>query len=145
MNIILLPYNGKLVYANFGVVTYRTICILYGLELLLDVFTRGRNDQVCNCYIYVPLPCSKELWEPIPDAEWSTRYHEFSLEQTEHPREFLNIGSIRSVLLRPSGGLGNEDMPLVNTDKESIANWCEKVDELGILVWAVIQLETRYK
>jgi len=122
---------------------HRTICVLYGMELLLDVFAREGNRHTCLGYIYIPLPCSRDLWEPVPDSEWARRYHQSISGHEKHIQESLCIGTIQTVLLQSPTVSSGEEFSQLSIDRREVTDWCERVDELGILIWMAIMLEAR--
>lgn len=131
---------GKISYSLLSNSTYRTICVLYGIELLLDVLREDPDHVKCRGLENVPLPCIRDLWEPVPDSVWIRRYqNSLSLH---HGYENMCLGTIQSsiFLLR---GRSTEIESKQSDSHEAISHWCEEADELGTLVWMSIMVETR--
>ncbi|KAH8121912.1 hypothetical protein LI328DRAFT_171229 [Trichoderma asperelloides] len=120
--------------------TRRTICVLYGIELLLDVFREDPDHVKCRGLENVPLPCTRDLWEPVPDSVWIRRYQ--NSMSLQHGYETMCLGTIQSsiFLLR---GRTTEIGSKQSDSHEAISHWCEEADELGTLVWMTIMVETR--
>lgn len=119
---------------------HRTICVLYGIELLLDVFREDPDHVKCRGLENVPLPCTRDLWEPVPDSVWIRRYQ--NSMSLQHGYETMCLGTIQSsiFLLR---GRTTEIGSKQSDSHEAISHWCEEADELGTLVWMTIMVETR--
>ncbi|EHK47674.1 hypothetical protein TRIATDRAFT_316706 [Trichoderma atroviride IMI 206040] len=120
--------------------TRRTICVLYGIELLLDVFKEDPDHVKCRGLENVPLPCTRDLWEPVPDPVWIRRYQ--NSVSLQHGVESMCLGTIQSSIFLLNGR--STDVESKQSDShEAISRWCEEADELGTLVWMTILVETR--
>ncbi|KAL7920989.1 hypothetical protein ACQKWADRAFT_296592 [Trichoderma austrokoningii] len=120
--------------------TRRTICVLYGIELLLDVFSEDPDHMKCRGLENVPLPCTRDLWEPVPDSVWIRRYQESMALQQGY--ETMCLGKIQSSIFLLNGR--DAEMESQPSDShEAVSRWCEEADELGTLVWMTILVETR--
>jgi hypothetical protein len=107
---------------------------LYGIQLLIDVELISTKPSPCSGYGHSPLPSERELWEPITSAEWAARYKKF---QDRHQRDtLLNIQDLG----RARGGLGigpnaaPEDARIFTL----VCEWCENLDEFGMVVWMAV-------
>lgn len=112
----------------------RTICLLYGIQLLLDVELISTRPNRCGGYWGTPLPSERGLWEPVSSAEWAARYKKF---QSRNQRDtLLCIGDLG----KARGGLGAEP----SSDPEDarvfslVCKWCENLDEFGMVVWMAV-------
>lgn len=114
--------------------TRRTNSVLYGIELLLDVSLRPPGTSGCPGYANLPLPCPRELWEPVPDGEWARRYREDLAARGAQWRRTLRIGDLITSRRTHSGG----ECGAVVGD---VAAWCEKADEFGTLLWMATMME----
>lgn len=87
----------------------------------------------------MPLPCTRELWEPVSDQEWERRYAtEYTLASKEmHAVAGLNLGD----LIAPRGRLGQVGGSGAGERERELARWCEGVDEFGALLWMATMLE----
>jgi hypothetical protein len=115
------------------------VCVLYGIELLLDAFEQDPNHEKCRGMTNVPLPCTRDLWEPVSDSKWARRYQNSISLQLGY--ETVSIGTIQSALFLKGRNLETELRQ--DTSMEAISYWCERADELGTLVWMAIMLEMR--
>jgi hypothetical protein len=99
------------------------------IELVLDVIFGSTPRELCTAYLGVPLPCGRRLWEPVSDAEWTRRYH-----------QYLSSGmpDLRIQDLKLSAAGASE---AVNEESEGLAAWCEDLDDFGTLVWMAGMLE----
>ncbi|KDN71847.1 hypothetical protein CSUB01_04248 [Colletotrichum sublineola] len=118
----------------------RTICIIFGIELLLDVdFSVGGNK--CGGYSQVPLPAGRELWETVSNDEWAARYSKLHA-QSRNDR-VLSIRDLRQAR-RAIGTTGVETADRGEEGRlvAQVAEWCESLDELGMMVWMAVMLES---
>ncbi len=96
--------------------------------------------EYCGGHADLPLPCTRELWEPVTDGEWARRYQQ-DLASKEHWRPGpLRVGD----LMLPQRCLGGEPTQPAEYDvADELAAWCEKVDEFGTLLWVSTMLDRR--
>lgn len=120
--------------------TSRTICVLYGIELLLEVFSEDPDHVKCRGLENVPLPCTRDLWEPVPDPVWIRRYQ--NSMSLQHGVEGMCLGTIQSSIFLLNGR-STDGESKQSDSHEAISRWCEEADELGTLVWMTVLVETR--
>ena len=120
----------------------RVACALYEIKLLLDTAIDPPEDGSCDDYFLVPLPCNRGLWEPVTDGEWETRYQKDVDAKSQHRTQGLNLGDL--ITLHRGLDQGQElSRPEVPETVGELAQWCEKVDEFGMLLWMATMLEKR--
>ncbi|KAL7935829.1 hypothetical protein V8C35DRAFT_298345 [Trichoderma chlorosporum] len=118
----------------------RTGCLLYLIDLLLHNNVRSPSKGECPEFINLPLPCTRDLWQPISDKDWKKRYNEDIGSKSTKQRRGLTMGNLFS--LRRSLSRGDD---LDKSGKEDLAKelseWVEKVDDLSMLLWLALTLE----
>ncbi|KAK3381156.1 hypothetical protein B0H63DRAFT_197295 [Podospora didyma] len=122
----------------------RTICLLYGIELVFDVMI-GRTTSYCGGYTEVPLPSVRSLWDPVEDSTlWKNRYDADSLADSitgQQPHSIdLTIGDLMTLVPRHgmstnSQGDHERGLRLVRLEK-----WCEELDDFGSLMWMAVMM-----
>ncbi|KAH7400927.1 hypothetical protein DE146DRAFT_478613 [Phaeosphaeria sp. MPI-PUGE-AT-0046c] len=93
----------------------RIVCLIYFYDLLLQTKWQGPSSGECPDFFSMPLPCSRELWQKRMSLTFE---HLFSAR-----RAYL-----RGVIV--ASDLTNE-----------IAEWCEKADDLSVLLWIAHTVE----
>ncbi|KAK5996384.1 hypothetical protein PT974_01718 [Cladobotryum mycophilum] len=118
----------------------RVGCLLYLADLLLHVDAKSPSKGECPEFIDVPLPCARELWQPISDKEWKKRYQEDISSKMLRGRQGLTMGNLFS--LRQSLVYGENLYTIGKPDfADELAEWVESVDELSMLLWMAFTLE----
>lgn len=116
---------------------YRTISLLFGIELLVDVnFNAMEMEDRCG-YNQLPLPSVRELWENVSSAEWTARYKK--LQAGSRHNRVLSIQDLRQTK-RPSEVQVNDQSDEGQVLKQ-VYEWCENLDEFGMMVWMAVMLE----
>ncbi|KAL6802770.1 hypothetical protein GGI42DRAFT_32132 [Trichoderma sp. SZMC 28013] len=118
----------------------RTGLLLYLVDLLLHNNAESPSKGKCPEFINFPLPCTRDLWQPISDREWKKRYNEEISSKIEKGRGSLTMGNL--FLLRRSLSRGDD---ITGTGKDELAKelseWVERVDDLSMLLWMALTLE----
>lgn len=88
----------------------------------------------------MPLPCSREMWQPISDKDWTKRYQEDTEARKQKGQQGLTLGML--LLIRQSAACG-EDITLSAREglAEELAEWCERADDLSMLLWMGLTVE----
>lgn len=133
-------HNKSICFYLYTNSTPRTICVLYGIELLLEVFSEDPDHVKCRGLENVPLPCTRDLWEPVPDPVWIRRYQ--NSMSLQHGVEGMCLGTIQSSIFLLNGR-STDGESKQSDSHEAISRWCEEADELGTLVWMTVLVETR--
>ncbi|KAH8898430.1 hypothetical protein GQ53DRAFT_837337 [Thozetella sp. PMI_491] len=113
----------------------RTVCLVFGLELLLNFRILPEDLAECSGYSLIPVPCERELWEANTPAQWKRQLDASNavfLTRTLHIRDLRNS-------IQPRGPGRPE---LDDADTERLAYWCERADSLGTLVWMAVMVES---
>lgn len=88
----------------------------------------------------MPLPCIRELWQPISDREWKKRYREHIAAREKKGRRGLTLRDL--FLLRQSSGRSeNVTKPGSPGIEEELSEWCERADDLSMLLWMALTVE----
>ncbi|KAF2828416.1 hypothetical protein CC86DRAFT_465250 [Ophiobolus disseminans] len=110
-------------------------CLLYLVDLLLQIDGQSPSSGECPEFINMPLPCVRELWQPITDREWKRRYQEERDACKQKGRKGLIFGDLL-MLKRSSSNMATGFEP-----KEELTDWCERADDLSMLLWMALSLE----
>ncbi|KAJ5810647.1 uncharacterized protein N7503_002865 [Penicillium pulvis] len=118
----------------------RVGCLLYLIDLLLRVDTQTPSTGDCAEFFDMPLPCSREMWQPISDKDWTKRYQEDAETRKQKGRQGLTLGML--LLIRQSAACG-EDITISARKglAEELAEWCERADDLSMLLWMGLTVE----
>ncbi|TFB01577.1 hypothetical protein CCMA1212_006392 [Trichoderma ghanense] len=121
----------------------RTLCLLYIIEMFLEINLRPISALCCQSFAATPLPCIRDLWEVPSTYDWSRRYAAFlrgrsvakilTLRDYMLAQQHLSPGEL---LLDGGAGLdggssGSGGSGLVTKD---VMRWCEGMDSFGMLV-----------
>ena len=115
-------------------------CLFYMIDLLFHI--EGRTPSIGQCpeFVDLPLPCIRELWEPVSDREWEKRYQQHVAFKDQRRARGLTLGNL--VLLRQSQLHGEKlDHCWEPGVADEMAEWCEKVDDFSKLVWMAFMIE----
>ncbi|OJJ46542.1 hypothetical protein ASPZODRAFT_132606 [Penicilliopsis zonata CBS 506.65] len=74
----------------------------------------------------MPLPCPRELWEPVSNTEWEKRYHEH-IEQRKGKQGL----TLRILVLLQQSPI-HDDITALDAE---LSRWCKGVDDLSMLLW----------
>lgn len=122
------------------IVIHRIGCLLYLFDLLLQVDTQTPSTGDCPEFFDMPLPCHRELWEPISDKDWKKRHQEDVESKRKNGRQGLTLGKL--LMYRQSAAHGEDPAKSERPGfEEELAEWCEKVDDLSMLLWMAITVE----
>ncbi len=87
----------------------------------------------------MPVPCVRDLWEPVANTEWRRRLR--SVGGKCDRRDNLSIEDLRLCHQTQESLADSQTARIV--DDGSLVQWCEGADELGTLVWMAVMLERR--
>ncbi|RYP17171.1 hypothetical protein DL766_008956 [Monosporascus sp. MC13-8B] len=115
----------------------RSMALLFIIELLFEVFL---GDQSCvegGNFKDVPVPSSRDLWDPDMKENWTSRLQRYLAGRK--PDRVLTLGDIRAATcgVDPSQQGMEKDAALVR----DVARWCENLDEFGTLLWMAVSLD----
>ncbi|OHE97179.1 hypothetical protein CORC01_07433 [Colletotrichum orchidophilum] len=115
----------------------RTICLLFGIELLMDVDMNAEDPADCGGYRLLPLPSGRDLWETVSSDEWAARFRKLRAESGDE--KVLSIQDLRTARRALVGDFSDQsqERQLVS----QVAKWCEGLDEFGMMVWMAVMLE----
>ncbi|KAK1254102.1 hypothetical protein MKX08_008097 [Trichoderma sp. CBMAI-0020] len=118
----------------------RMACLMYLMDLLLHVKGETPSKGRCPEFVDLPLPCTRELWQPISDRDWRRRYNEENNSKLMKGNRGLTMGNL--FLLRQSLSRGENFLKTAKADlARELAEWVEKVDDLSMLLWMAVALE----
>ncbi|UKZ96155.1 uncharacterized protein TrAFT101_010954 [Trichoderma asperellum] len=114
--------------------TRRTICLIYTVEIFLEVRFRQHDFHSCQKFSNAPLPCIRDLWEVPSTYEWKKRYNAFL--RARSAEKILTLGDYKL-----SQHLSAEEFVRNTTTGDSygcitkdVLRWCEGLDQLGTLI-----------
>lgn len=113
----------------------RTLCLVHIIQIILDVMIGDGNREGCEGFGLTPLPCTRELWEIETTSEWTRRYRE-SLRRRKSV-EVLTIRELKRAQSLPTEFESGRDVRREATD---VANWCQRLDQFGMMVWMAASL-----
>lgn len=113
---------------------------MYLIDLLFHINGQTPSKGRCPEFVDLPLPCTRELWQPIPDKDWKKRYSEEILSKRAKGERGLTMGNLFSFRHSLSHGEQFHEMAKAYLAKE-LAEWVEKVDDLSMLLWMALTLE----
>ena len=115
-------------------------CMLYLFDLLLQVDTQTPSKGDCDEFFELPLPCYRELWEPVSDRDWKKRYEEYVQAKNQRGRVGLTLGNL--LLTRQAAAHGVDITKAARPGfPEELAEWCERTDDLSMLLWMALTVE----
>lgn len=118
----------------------RSACLMYLMDLLLHIRGQTPSKGRCPEFVHLPLPCTRELWQPISDRDWRKRYNEENNSNIMKGNRGLTMGNL--FLLRQSLSRGENFLKTAKANlAKELAEWVEKVDDLSMLLWMAVALE----
>lgn len=114
----------------------RVACLTYFYDLLLHANWAGPSSGECPEFLEMPLPCSRELWQASTDKDWSRLYyaeHDINTTKKKMSLTFEHLFSSRRACMR--GVIVASDLT------NQISEWCEKADDLSVLLWIALTVE----
>lgn len=113
--------------------------MLYGIELLSGIPVVHAESCHTECqygYARVPLPSSRDLWSGASNQEWGRQYKRFLGNKSQE--RVLRMEDLVSSLQSLTADDGTA---LFLDSHKDISEWCERLDEFGMLVWMATMLE----
>jgi hypothetical protein len=99
-------------------------------------------SEECPEFYDIPLPCSRELWQPLSDIEWQSRYQ--AHVESSKPKGLQGL-TFRDLLTLKHVS-GNNELSTGSADREDeLSHWCETADELCMLLWMALTIERSQK
>ena len=118
--------------------SHRIGALLYLIDLLLNSSARSPSKGHCDEFFDMPLPCVRELWQPISDREWNQRYQEdFAAKRLKGG---CNL-SLRNLLRLRQPSIVCLPTAATHDLAEEFAEWCERADDLSMLLWMSLMVE----
>ncbi|KAL6898696.1 hypothetical protein GGI43DRAFT_384980 [Trichoderma evansii] len=114
--------------------TRRTICLIYTVEIFLEVRFRQHAFRSCQKFANAPLPCIRDLWEVPSTYEWKKRYNAFLRGRSVE--KILTLGDYKlsqhlSAEEFVSNTTAGDGYGCITKD---VLRWCEGLDQLGTLI-----------
>jgi hypothetical protein len=130
---------GKVPFIQILTCSKRVGSVLYLFDLLLQVNAATPSKGNCDTFWDMPLPCARELWEPVSDKEWLHRYTEDIEMRQARSSSGLTLGHLMSlrqyqVYAAPMTNCSRPDLG------EELVEWCEHADDLSMLVWMALSV-----
>lgn len=91
-------------------------CLLYLFDLLLQIDTHTPSRGDCEEFFDKPLPCIRDVWQPISEREWKKRYRERVTARDKKKRKGLTLRDL--FLLKQSSVRGENIAKSGNPDVE---------------------------
>ncbi|RYP68397.1 hypothetical protein DL771_006661 [Monosporascus sp. 5C6A] len=115
----------------------RTLALLFMIELLFEVFLGDASCTNEGNFKDVPVPSSRDLWDPDMKENWASRLQRYLAGR--NPGRVLTMGDVRAAScgVDSSQQRIGKDPALVR----DVARWCENVDPFGTLMWMAVSLD----
>ncbi|KAL7908112.1 hypothetical protein GGI35DRAFT_53757 [Trichoderma velutinum] len=114
--------------------TRRTLCLLYVVEMFLEITLRQNEARCCQSFAAAPLPCTRELWEVPSTYEWSKRYSEFlrgrAVDKILTLADYKLSHQLSAEELVSGTGTGEGGGSIT----QDVIRWCEGLDQFGTLI-----------
>ncbi|KAL5085238.1 hypothetical protein Trisim1_010801 [Trichoderma cf. simile WF8] len=112
----------------------RTLCLLYVVEMFLEVTLRQHEARCCQSFANAPLPCTRELWEVPSTYEWSKRYAAFlrgrAVDKILTLADYKLSHQLSAEELVSGTGTGEGGGSIT----KDVIRWCEGLDQFGTLI-----------
>jgi hypothetical protein len=106
--------------------------LLYLIDLLLNSNVRTPSKGHCDEFLDMPLPCARDLWQPLSNPEWQRQYQD---DLAAKRRKGSCALSLRNLLRLRQPAIGVIETCMMESLEEEFAEWCEKADDLSMLLW----------
>ncbi|KAI8630476.1 hypothetical protein F5Y19DRAFT_427742 [Xylariaceae sp. FL1651] len=113
----------------------RVLNLFYVVRAVLVVLIGDPNQAGCGSILATPLPCMRELWDPNTTESWAARLHRYKSR-----RACDRVLLISDLLHRLNGEESNTKNDADTLVQKDLVNWCESLDDFGILVWMALLL-----
>ncbi|KAL7941034.1 hypothetical protein V8C42DRAFT_355815 [Trichoderma barbatum] len=112
----------------------RTLCLLYIVEMFLEVNLRQHESRCCQSFAAAPLPCTRDLWEVSSTYEWSKKYSAFLRGRAVE--KILTVADYKLSQHLSAEELVNGSGPGEATGSitKDVIRWCEGLDQFGTLI-----------
>ncbi|KAH6693669.1 hypothetical protein F5X68DRAFT_258547 [Plectosphaerella plurivora] len=117
----------------------RVGCLLYMIDLLLNIEGRTPSRGQCPEAICVTLPCNSVLWGTVADDEWRWRHQELTMANRKRGGRMLTLGDL--LLLKSPLLPGETDEAFGRGVEDQLSEWSENADDFGMLLWMAMMLE----
>ncbi|KAM0481832.1 hypothetical protein ACHAPX_003161 [Trichoderma viride] len=114
--------------------TRRTVCLIYTVEIFLEIRFRQENFRSCQKFANSPLPCIRDLWEVPSTYEWKKRYNAFLRSRSADKILTLSDYKLSQQLSAEelvSSTTAGDNYGSITKD---VLRWCEGLDQLGTLI-----------
>jgi hypothetical protein len=140
VDISIYHLEGMATLCRALLISHRIGCLLYLFNLLFQTDAQRPSSKECPGFINMPLPCVRELWQPISDRDWKKRYHEDVAARKQKERKGLTFRHLSMLRQPPAYG---EEMSTCSSSglAEELADWCERVDDLSMALWMALTVE----
>ncbi|EHK47070.1 hypothetical protein TRIATDRAFT_45747 [Trichoderma atroviride IMI 206040] len=114
--------------------TRRTVCLIYTVEIFLEIRFRQQDFRSCQKFANAPLPCIRDLWEVPSTYEWKKRYNAFLRGRSADKILTLSDYKLSQQLSAEefvSSTTAGDNCGCIIKD---VLRWCEGLDQLGTLI-----------
>ncbi|KAM0447679.1 hypothetical protein ACHAO4_008820 [Trichoderma viride] len=111
-----------------------TVCLIYTVEIFLEIRFRQQDFRRCQKFANSPLPCIRDLWEVPSTYEWKKRYNAFLRDRSADKILVLSDYQLSQQLSAEeliSGTTAGDNYGSITKD---VLRWCEGLDQLGTLI-----------
>jgi hypothetical protein len=111
---------------------------MYMVDLLLQTNAQSPSSGECSDFVRMPLPCVRELWQPLSDREWKKRYRDDVDARKLKDRHGLTFQDL--INFRRSSK-DEDNFFAASAAEEQLSEWCEKSDDFSMLLWMALTVE----
>lgn len=84
----------------------------------------------------VPLPSSRDLWSSASNQEWARQYKHFQGNKSQE-----GVLRMQDLVSSLQSSTPDDGTALLFDSHKDISEWCERLDEFGMLVWMATMVE----
>jgi hypothetical protein len=110
------------------------MCLIYTVEIFLEIRFRQQEFRSCQKFAGAPLPCIRDLWEVPSTYEWKKRYNAFLRDRSVEKILTLSDYKMSQKLSAAefvSSTIAGDTYGCIEKD---VLRWCEGLDQLGTLI-----------
>lgn len=116
----------------------RLASLVYFIDLLFQTHAQSPSSGECPDFVRMPLPCVRELWQPISDRDWKKQYQ---TEAEAIKQKGWHGLTYRDLLLFKCSSTNDGNMNASSEPTEELADWCERADDFSMILWMALSLE----
>ncbi len=118
----------------------RLACVLYLLDLLLQLDVQTPSRGTCITFWEMPLPCSGAIWQATSEHLWKPLWQEVLANRIRQRWTGLTLGDV--LMLRQSNRLDQAVAKAGGSAlAEELVDWCDHADDLSMALWTAFAID----